>query len=69
MAVTDKELESGLLTAAKVVEAHGDAYLPIFEKLSDELERRQSQRAKVSAHLRRCRAKKLRLIKTHDMVG
>ncbi|PHR58268.1 MAG: hypothetical protein COA43_10930 [Robiginitomaculum sp.] len=66
MAVTDKELEASVLTAAKIVEAHGDAYMPIFAKLSDELDRRKVQRAKVTAHLRRCRLTNRRMVKEFD---
>lgn len=75
MAVTDKELEAGVLTAAKIVEAHGDVYLTIFEKLSNELNRRESKRAKVATHLQRCRNKKRQSILHHqslittDLIG
>ncbi|PHR90870.1 MAG: hypothetical protein COA69_14240 [Robiginitomaculum sp.] len=75
MAVTDKELKAGVLTAAKIVEAHGDVYLPIFEKLSSELDRRERQRAKVATHLQRCRNKKRQSILHHqslistDLIG
>ena len=50
--IRDSDIEKGLVTAAKLVEAYGDDYWPIFEKLEKELDKRQSRVLKVRARLR-----------------
>ncbi len=52
MDIRDSDIEEGLVTAAKLVEAYGDDYWPIFEKLEKELDKRQSRVLKVRARLR-----------------
>lgn len=59
MDIRDSDIEEGLVTAAKLVEAYGDDYWPIFEKLEKELDKRQSRVLKIRARLRSRRNAKL----------
>lgn len=47
-AVTVERLERALLTAARIVDLHGDVYLPIFERLEAELADRRARQSSLS---------------------
>lgn len=38
MSDTEKNIEASMILAARIVARHGEVYLPIFERLEDELE-------------------------------
>lgn len=41
--VSDQDIEAALRSVAQLVNAYGDKYWPIFERLEDELEKRLSK--------------------------
>ena len=41
--VSIEDLEACLVTAARVIEAHGEAYIPIFIRLKEEIAERKSE--------------------------
>ena len=41
--VSDKEIEAALYSVAQLVNVYGDKYWPIFERLEEELDKRQSK--------------------------
>lgn len=49
--VTEQDIEDGLDFVAGLIDRHGDAYWPIFERLERELEQRRSKAARLSARL------------------
>lgn len=49
--ITDQDIEDGLNFVAGLIDRHGDAYWPIFERLERELDERQSRRAKLDHFL------------------
>lgn len=49
--ITEKDIEDGLDFVAGLIDSHGDAYWPIFERLERELAERQSKAARLSARL------------------
>lgn len=53
--ITEQDIEDGLNFVAGLIDRHGDAYWPIFERLERELEQRQSKAARLKARLNRNR--------------
>ncbi|MBL4870003.1 MAG: hypothetical protein JKX72_03510 [Robiginitomaculum sp.] len=51
MAITESELEAGLSTVAKLINAYGEKYRPVFERLEMELETKQSRFRRVESRL------------------
>lgn len=49
--ITEQDIEDGLDFIAGLIDRHGDAYWPIFERLERELEQRRSKAARLSARL------------------
>ena len=41
--VSDQDIEAALRSVAQLVNAYGDKYWPIFERLEEELEKRSSK--------------------------
>lgn len=53
--ITEQEIEDGLDFVAGLIDRHGDAYWPIFDRLERELEQRRSRAARLQARLNRKR--------------
>ncbi len=51
MAITESELEAGLSTVAKLINAYGEKYWPVFERLEMELETKQFRFLRVESRL------------------
>ena len=51
MSVSEEDIVRGLKTLARLIDAYGDAYWPIFERLEKELERVQSRTSRISKYL------------------
>ena len=51
MSVSEEDIVRGLKTLARLIDAYGDAYWPIFERLEQELERVQSRTSRISKYL------------------
>ena len=49
--ITDQDIEDGLNFVAGLIDRHGDAYWPIFERLERELAERRSRAARLRARL------------------
>ena len=62
--ITDQEIEDGLDFVAGLIDRHGDAYWPIFERLERELKQRQSKAAQLKARLNRNQCVRTSKIKT-----
>lgn len=52
MAISEKDLENLLTSLARIIDRYGDAYWPIFERLEQELEQRQTRRSRITARLK-----------------
>ena len=50
--ITDAEIETGLMSAAHLIEEFGEAYWPVFERLERELNERRSRSKRVKMLLR-----------------
>ena len=50
--VTEREIENGLSSLARLIDRYGDAYWPVFERLERELGIRKERRKRLSVHLR-----------------
>ena len=46
--VSDQDIEVALRSVAQLVNAYGDKYWPIFERLEDELDKRRSKSKRLS---------------------
>ena len=46
--VSDHDIEAALSSVAQLVNAYGDKYWPIFERLEDELDKRRSKSKRLS---------------------
>lgn len=46
--VSEKDIETALHSVAQLVDQYGDKYWPIFERLEEELEKRQSKAKRLS---------------------
>jgi len=57
LSVTDKtsDIQRGLRTLAHLIDAYGDEYWPLFERLESELVRHDRRRNKIAAILQNCR--------------
>ena len=51
--ITIEMIESGMLTAARLVQKYGDKYWPILERLETELEIRKSKKERLARLLAR----------------
>ena len=51
MSVSEEDIVRGLKTLARLIDAYGDAYWPIFERLELELEKVQSRTSRISKYL------------------
>jgi len=51
--VSDHDIEAALRSVAQLVNAYGDKYWPIFERLEDELDKRRSKSKRLALVLRR----------------
>ena len=51
--VSDHDIEAALRSVAQLVNAYGDKYWPIFERLEDELDKRRSKSKRLNRVLRR----------------
>ena len=49
--ITEQDIEEGLNLLAWLIDRHGDAAWPLFERLERELERRQNRRARIQSRL------------------
>ena len=49
--VSDKEIEAALHSVAQLVNIYGEKYWPIFERLEDELDKRQSKSKRLAQAL------------------
>lgn len=50
--INDRDIEEGLSIVAHLIEAYGEKYWPIFERLEYELENRRSRAARLKAHIK-----------------
>jgi len=53
MPIKEEELENGLDIAARYINAYGEKYWPIFERLEKDLETRKSRRLRIMNRLSR----------------
>ena len=51
--VSDQDIEAALRSVAQLVNAYGDKYWPIFERLEDELDKRRSKSKRLALVLQR----------------
>ena len=51
MSITTTQLENALRVAAKLVKLHGTVYLPIFERVENELQNRTDLEARIERAL------------------
>lgn len=49
--ITKQDIEEGLNLLAWLIDRHGDAAWPLFERLERELESRQNRRARIQSRL------------------
>tara|TARA_R110002020_G_scaffold145584_4_gene319030 strand:- start:7592 stop:7777 length:186 start_codon:yes stop_codon:yes gene_type:complete len=50
--VSEQEIEAALHSVAQLVNAYGDKYWPIFERLEDELDKRRSRSLRLTEALK-----------------
>ena len=51
--ISDQDIEAALRSVAQLVNAYGDKYWPIFERLESELDKRRSKSKRLALVLRR----------------
>jgi len=49
--VTEQDIEEGLSILAWLIDRHGDAAWPLFERLERELESRQKRKSRIASRL------------------
>lgn len=49
--ITEQDIEEGLNLLAWLIDRHGDAAWPLFERLERELESRQNRKARIQSRL------------------
>ena len=50
--VSDEDIEEGLSLLAWLIDRHGDAAWPLFERLEKELESRQKRKSRIQSRLK-----------------
>jgi hypothetical protein len=51
MSVQEKDIEVGLATLARHINAYGQKYWPIFERLESELDDQKNRKARIKSRL------------------